>query len=124
MVYAVFNYPDNGYDFDVEFSKKSGLKVGEKYEMVDAYVGQSHSSIRLNGIEGYFNSVQFDFENEYGEIVDIYRSQKYSPYFWNEYFVRRNGLSSLLMMYQSTKRRKVKVEQNAQIISMSTLLDG
>lgn len=64
MVYAIFNYPDNGYDCDVEYAKKQGLVKGKKYEMADASVGQFYSNIYLKDIEGSFNSVQFDFVDE------------------------------------------------------------
>ena len=80
MLYAKFMYPDSGHDCDVEFAKKMGLKVGEKYEVEDLSMGGSHTSIFLKDIQGVFNSVQFDFEED-GESIDIYDSPKYNPYY-------------------------------------------
>lgn len=79
MLYAKFMYPNNGYDGDVEYAKKMGLKFGEKYEVEDLSMGGSHTSIFLKDIKGSFNSVQFDFEED-GKQIDIYRSPKYNPY--------------------------------------------
>lgn len=80
MLYAKFMYPDNGYDCDVEYAKKAELKTGERYEVEDLYMGQSHTSIYLKNINGSFNSVQFDFEEEDGSVVDIYKDARYNPY--------------------------------------------
>ena len=81
MLYAKFMYPDNGYDGDVEFAKKTGLEVGEKYEVEDLSMGGSHTSIFLKDVNCSFNSVQFEFEED-GEPIDIYNSPKYNPYYY------------------------------------------
>lgn len=79
MLYAIFMYPENGYNCDIENVKKVGLKVGEKYEVEDLSMGQSNTSVFLKGIEGCFNSVQFEFEED-GKPINIYKSIKYNPY--------------------------------------------
>lgn len=81
MLYAKFMYPDYGHDCDVKHAIKVGLKVGEKYEVEDLSMGQSHTSIFLKDIEGVFNSVQFEFEED-DKPVDIYRSPKYNGYLY------------------------------------------
>ena len=81
MLYAKFMYPNNGHDCDVEYAKKIGLKVGEKYEVEDLVMGQSHTSVYLKDIEGVFNSVQFDFEED-GKFIAICDSPKYNPYYY------------------------------------------
>ena len=81
MLYAKFMYPDYGYDCDVEFAKKMGLEVGEKYEVEDLSMGGSHTSIFLKGIKGGFNSVQFEFEED-GKPINIFNSPKYNPYYY------------------------------------------
>lgn len=81
MLYAKFMYPDNGYDCDVEYAKKVGLKIGERYEVEDLSMGQSNTSVYLKDIKGCFNSVQFDFEED-DKPVDIYRSPKYNGYLY------------------------------------------
>ena len=81
MLYAKFMYPNNGWDGDVEYAKKVGLKVGEKYEVECLFMGRSHTSIYLKDLKGDFNSVQFDFEED-GIPIDIYDNPKYNPYYY------------------------------------------
>lgn len=81
MLYAIFMYPENGHDCDVEYAKEVGLKVGEKYEVEDISMGQSATSVYLKDIKGVFNSVQFEFEED-GKLIDIYDSLKYNPYYY------------------------------------------
>ena len=81
MLYAKFMYPDYGHDCDIEFAKKIGLKVGEKYEVEDLSMGGSHTSIFLKDVNGVFNSVQFEFEED-GKPIDIFNSPKYNPYYY------------------------------------------
>lgn len=81
MLYAKFMYPDYGYDCDVEFAKKMGLEVGEKYKVEDLSMGGSHTSIFLKNINGAFNSVQFEFFED-DKPVDIYRNPKYNGYLY------------------------------------------
>lgn len=79
MLYAKFMHPNSGWDSDVEYAKKVGLKVGEKYEVEYVSMGQSYTTIYLKYIKGDFNSVQFEFEED-EKPIDIYRSPKYNPY--------------------------------------------
>lgn len=81
MLYAKFMYPDYGHNCDIEFAKKMGLKVGEKYEVEDLSMGGSHTSIYLKDVNGVFNSVQFEFEED-GKSIDIFNSPKYNPYYY------------------------------------------
>jgi hypothetical protein len=79
MLYAIFMYPNRGWEYDVEWAKNAGLKVGERYEVRRISMGQSSTSVFLKDINGDFNSVQFEFEED-GKPIDIYRSPKYNPY--------------------------------------------
>lgn len=79
MLYAIFAYPDNGFNYDREYAKKLGLEVGKKYEVKHLSMGQSYTSVYLKDIEGVFNSVQFDFEED-GILIDIYDDDRYNPY--------------------------------------------
>lgn len=81
MLYAKFMYPDCGHDCDVEYAKKVGLKVGERYEVEYLSMGGSHTSIFLKDINGAFNSVQFEFEED-GKPINIFNSPKYNPYYY------------------------------------------
>lgn len=64
MLYAIFMYPEYGYNSNIEDAKRVGLKVGEKYEVEDLSMGQSSTSVYLKGIKGYFNSVQLSYEDK------------------------------------------------------------
>lgn len=80
MLYAIFTKLEAGYPGNGENAIKRGLKVGEKYEVEYIGMGQSYTSIELKGIENNFNSVLFDFEDENGVPVNIYRDPRYNPY--------------------------------------------
>lgn len=70
---AVYNYPENGYH------PATQLEVGKEYAVECVDMGRYYTGIKLSGIDGCFNSVQFDFFED-GKPVDIYRSPKYNPY--------------------------------------------
>lgn len=63
-----------------EYAKNAGLQVGERYEVEDVSMGGSYTSIYLTDIDGVFNSVQFDFEDENGIEVNIYKDPRYNSY--------------------------------------------
>ena len=79
ILYARFISPESGLEFDIVGAKNADLKFGERYEVEDLSMGQSFTYINLKGIDGAFNSVQFDFEED-GTPIDIYSSPKYNPY--------------------------------------------
>ena len=81
-VYAVFKYPENGWNADIQKAKDAGLVVGKRYEMWDADVGSWNTTIYLCGVSGGFNSVQFEFEDELGKEVDIYHHPEFCRYVW------------------------------------------
>ena len=55
------------------------LKVGDRIPVRDIDMGQSSTSIYLDGYKGSFNSVFFEFEENDKEI-DIYGDKRYNPY--------------------------------------------
>ena len=55
------------------------LKVGDRIPVRDIDMGQSSTSIYLDGYKGSFNSVFFEFE-ENGKEIDIYGDKRYNPY--------------------------------------------
>ena len=72
-VYAVFKYPENGWDADIKQAKEAGLIVDKRYEVWDVDIGSWHTNVYLCDVSGVFNSVQFEFEDELGRKVDIYQ---------------------------------------------------
>lgn len=79
MLYAIFMYPENGYDGDIKRAQDANLQLGARYEVTDVAMGQSSTSIYLANIDGVFNSVQFDFEED-GVSIDIFSDPRYNPY--------------------------------------------
>lgn len=73
MLTAVYNYPESGY------RPAENLEVGKEYIVTNVCMGQSNTSIWLDGHSGSFNSVQFDFYED-GKPINIYKSSKYNPY--------------------------------------------
>lgn len=73
MLTAVYNYPENGY------RPADNLEAGCEYVVTGIFMGQSYTSIDLEGYSTGFNSVQFDFYED-GELLDIYRDKRYNPY--------------------------------------------
>ena len=55
-----------------------GLEVGKYYVVEEINIGQSYSTIKINGKS--YNSILFRYYNDYLKMIDIYHS-KYSPYF-------------------------------------------
>ena len=70
---AVYNYPENGRNPSTE------LEVGKAYTVANVEMGQSYTRIFLVGHERGFNSVQFDFFEDW-QPKDIFSDPKYNPY--------------------------------------------
>lgn len=81
-VYAVFKYPENGWDSDIKDAKDAGLVVGKRYEVWDVDIGSWMTYIYLSDVSGHFNSVQFEFEDELGKEVDIFHHPEFTGYIW------------------------------------------
>lgn len=79
MLYARFMHPDGGWDSDIKYAKKAGLKVGERYEVEYLLMGSWHTDVYLKDIEYSFNSVQFEFEED-DTPIDIFSDPRYNPY--------------------------------------------
>ena len=58
--------------------KITELEVNKWYVMDNIEIGQSSSTVTINGKR--YNSILFDYYDEYMNKFDIYRSE-YSPYF-------------------------------------------
>lgn len=82
MLYAICVCVDNGWSIDQEILKKNNIKIGDKFEVEDVSMGQSNTSIILKGFKDDFNSVHFRFEDEYGNVVNIYDDPIYNPYYY------------------------------------------
>lgn len=78
MLIAKFTKPDSGTEYD-QIKAKSLLTVGYEYQVIDIYMGLTHTEIWLAGFVEPFNSVQFDFYED-GKEIDIFRDERYNPW--------------------------------------------
>ena len=62
-------------------NEKNDFVLGQLYVVDEIHIGQSSSSVRIDGI--YCNSIWFKYYDANMNEIDIYRS-KYSPYFREE----------------------------------------
>lgn len=76
---AIVTTLEAGYAFDKQQMVECNLKVGDRIPVRDIDMGQSRTTISLDGYKGSFNSVFFEFEENDKEI-DIYGDKRYNPY--------------------------------------------
>lgn len=76
MITVKLMYPDAGYDGDKNVKR---LKPNTHYEVYHIDMGQSHTHISLVGIEGSFNSVNFEFYED-NKLIDIFSDKRFNPY--------------------------------------------
>ena len=79
MVTAKFVYPENGWPCDIKKVKECGMVVGNEYPVHRIDMGQSSTSVYLEGFCDVFNSVHFEFF-ENGTPLDIFRDSRFNPY--------------------------------------------
>ncbi len=78
MVFAKYLHTDCGYNHEKEYIEKS-LTLGESYPIRSINMGQSNTSVYLEGFKVGFNSVFFDFFED-GQEINIYRDARFNPY--------------------------------------------
>lgn len=76
---AIVETLNAGYDVEKQEMNNLGIKVGDRFTVIDIDMGQSSTSIYLEEHSGSFNSVFFEFE-ENGEEINIYNDDRYNPY--------------------------------------------
>ena len=79
MLYARYAHPNNGYPDDRQEVSET-LEVGKRYLVESIDMGQSYTSIFLDGFMRCFNSVYFEFEEEDYTPVDIFSDPRYNRY--------------------------------------------
>ena len=80
LLYAVYTRPNAGVKSDQRSFKYARLVLGEKYEVQKVDMESWHTYIILKDYPQIFNSVNFSFEDENGNPIDIYSSPKYNPF--------------------------------------------
>lgn len=78
-LFAKYVHEYNGLQWERELIEKAGLEVGHYYVIEDIVVGQSYTDVKLKHY-GSFNSVFFDFYDNNGDKVNIFKMPKYNPY--------------------------------------------
>ncbi len=76
---ARYAHPDCGYQHDKDSIAKSGLIIGDAYNVSGVDMGSYHTTIHLEEFGGHFNSVNFEFEVD-GKPYDIFSDPTYNPY--------------------------------------------
>lgn len=79
-LFAVVNSLSNGHDHDREQLKELDLQLGDKLEVRTVAMGRWSTLIEMTETRAFFNSVNFRFEDELGQPVDIYQDPRYNPY--------------------------------------------
>ena len=84
MLYAVYNYPENGHSFEQDKCQEIGLVVGKEYEISSIRVGGISSTVQLRDFpKEHFNSVFFDYYEYHNGMkyeVDVYSRFYQDPY--------------------------------------------
>lgn len=76
---AVVKTLNAGHDFERQKMIDLGFKVGDCISVNNINIGQSSTSIYLEGFEGSFNSIFFNFKED-GKDINIYSDKRYNPY--------------------------------------------
>lgn len=90
MLYARYLYQNDGLQHHKDDCAKVGLKVGKRYLVWEVEMGQSNTSIVLDGIVGRFDSVFFKFEEENFAPKNIYTDQYYNHYMMTDKLQRKS----------------------------------
>lgn len=78
-VIAIVDDLNAGYEWQRERVRELGFKIGDRFEVMGIDMGQSSTSVRLEGYPLPFSSVHFRFE-ENGESLNIYADPRFNPY--------------------------------------------
>lgn len=76
---ARYMHPINGSQGDKDHIAKSGLVLGESYDVSSIDMHGWYTNVHLEGFGGHFNSVNFEFEVD-DEPYDIFEDAQYNPY--------------------------------------------
>lgn len=71
---------EGGYSSDEKKIRRSGYQIGDMFEVESIDMGQSYTTIYDAKDGNGYNSVYFEFYDEYGVEVDIYNDPLYNPY--------------------------------------------
>lgn len=81
LVYAICIRNEGGFKSDQEHFDKSGIKIGDKIRVLEANVSGWHTDVYLEGYEGKFNSVFFNYVDKDGVPYSIYKKPGFYEFY-------------------------------------------
>ena len=75
---ALLAHKEWGYSGDIE--KVAPYPLNTVFEVENISIGQSHSSLELVGIDDSFNTINFDFFDDDGNPVNIFKDKRFNSY--------------------------------------------
>ena len=77
-LWAILTNKENGYDLDKSLVRD--MPLGTKLKVVNMHIGGHSSAFEAQGYPLSFNTVQFDFVDDDGRAVDIFRNRRFNQY--------------------------------------------
>lgn len=81
LVYAICVKDEGGFKGDQEQLDKSGIKIGDKIRVLEANVSGWYTDVYLEGYEGKFNSIFFNYVDKDGKPYSIYRKPGFYEFY-------------------------------------------
>lgn len=78
-VIAIVKTLSAGYEMERNRVKELGFNIGDRHVVSYIDMGQSSTTVGLDGFDRGFNSVFFTFEED-GEEINIYDDPRFNPY--------------------------------------------
>lgn len=77
-IYAILETYNAGYESEQKRIKELNMQIGDKFIVNDIIIHSWNTDVYLNEFPGYsFNSVFFDFVDEYGKEIDIFECKEF-----------------------------------------------
>jgi hypothetical protein len=78
VIYAVLETHDAGWEGEQKRIKELNMKIGDKFTVNNIAIGSWNTDVYLDEFpDDYFNSVFFNFVDENGSEVDIFKCKEF-----------------------------------------------
>ena len=77
-LWAILTNKENGYDLDKSLVRD--MPLGTKLKVVNIHIGGHSSAFEAQGYPLSFNTVQFGFVDDDGDLVNIFKEKRFNPY--------------------------------------------
>jgi hypothetical protein len=81
LVYAICVRNEGGFKSDQEHFDKSGIKIGDKIRVLEAKVDRWITDVYLEGYDGRFNSVFFNYVDKDEMPYNIYKKPGFYEFY-------------------------------------------